>query len=242
MSEPLTTSADDVLAVVAEALPTWLPSQRWFGGKHREITAVRPVAATTLLDGDPLLVHLVVDVEQGDHSSVYQLLVGSRRDQLPDVAASASIGALGEHTLYEASGDADLTATLLDLVVDGADLGDLSFRTEPGAEVEKGLRAHPITSEQSNTSLVYGQQYILKLFRKLVTGDNPDLRLHRALREVGCTHIAEPLGSVTGTLDGEPATIALLQRFLPDATELAGVGAGIGHEVAHARGGHDPAV
>lgn len=219
MSEPLTTSPDDVLTVVAEALPTWLPAQRWFGGKNRPITAVRPVAATTLLEGDPLLVHLVVEVEQGDHSEAYQLLVGSRQDQLPDVAASASIGALGEHTLYEASGDADLTSTLLDLVVDGADLGDLSFRTEPGAEVEKGLRAHPITSEQSNTSLVYGQQYILKLFRKLVTGDNPDLRLHRALREVGCTHIAEPLGSITGVLDGEPATIALLQRFLPDAAD-----------------------
>ena len=219
MSGPVDLSDQELVDVVASALPPWLPSQRWFGGKDREVTSVRPLTWTTVLDGDPLLVHLVVEVTQGDRCDPYQLLVGSRQDQLPDVATSASIGQDGARTLYEASGDADLTSVLLDLVARDADVGSLHFRSEPGAELETGLRAHPITSEQSNTSLVYGRQYILKLFRRLGRGPNPDVELHRALRSVGCRHIAEPLGTITTVLDGEPVTIAMLQRFLPDAAD-----------------------
>ncbi|AXT85523.1 aminoglycoside phosphotransferase [Aeromicrobium sp. A1-2] len=210
---------DDLIEQVAAALPTWLPTQRWFGGKDRDITAVRPRAWTTLLDGDPLLIHLMVEVEQGDRSEPYQLLIGSRQSQLPDVASVASIGLEDGLTCYEASGDADLTACLLDFIAAGERVDGLAFEREPGVELTGGLRAHPITSEQSNTSLVYGSQYILKLFRKLTPGLNKDLRLHRALRDVGCRHIADPLGSITGELDGEALTIGMLQRFMPDAAD-----------------------
>ncbi len=65
----------------------------------------------------------------------------------------------------------------------GRTVGDLKFEREPDVELTGGLRARPITSEQSNTSLVFGNQYILKLFRRLTPGVNPDLLLHRALRE-----------------------------------------------------------
>ncbi len=212
-------SHDALITQLASELPAWLPAQRWFAGKGRSITAVRPLSSTVLLDGDPLLIHLVVAVEQDDRTEPYQLLVGSRRSVVPDVLSSASIGLENGLTCYEASGDADLTAVLLELIASGARVGDLAFDREPDAEVAAGLRAHPITSEQSNTSLVYGRDYILKLFRKLSPGLNKDLHLHRALREVGCEHIADPLGSITGVLDGEPTTIGMLQRFLPDAVD-----------------------
>jgi maltokinase len=218
-SDDAATPRDDLIAQLAVALPAWLPTQRWFGGKDRDITGVRPLTWTTLLDGDPLLIHLVVDVEQGDRHQPYQLLIGSRQSQVPDVAASASIGLEDGRTCYEASGDADLTSCLLDLMAAGERIGGLSFEHEPDAELATGLRAHPITSEQSNTSLVYGNQYILKLFRKLTPGLNKDLMLHRALREVDSHQIADPLGSITGELDGEELTIGMLQRFLPDAAD-----------------------
>lgn len=210
---------DILVRDLATELPSWLPNQRWFAGKDRGVTAVRPVSWTTITDGDPLLIHLVIEVEQDDRTEPYQLLVGSRQSQVPDVASSASIGLENGLTCYEASGDADLTAVLLDLIADGARVGELSFEPEPGADLVKGLRAHPITTEQSNTSLVYGSQYILKLFRKVSPGVNKDLLLHRALREVGCEHIADPLGSISGTLGGEPTTIGMLQRFMPDAAD-----------------------
>lgn len=212
-------SHDELVGQVAAELPAWLPKQRWFAGKDREITAVRPLSWSVLLEGDPLLLHLVVEVEQGDRHDPYQLLIGRRQSHAADVASSAAIGGDGGSTCYEASGDADLTSRLLDLMAEGTTVDGLTFEHEPDVELASGLRAHPITSEQSNTSLVYGSQYILKLFRKLTPGLNKDLRLHRALREVGCHHIADPLGSISGELDGELVTIGMLQRFMPDAAD-----------------------
>ncbi|NRQ50123.1 maltokinase N-terminal cap-like domain-containing protein [Aeromicrobium stalagmiti] len=210
---------DDLVERLVAELPAWLPTQRWFAGKDRPITAVRPASWSTVRDGDPLLLHLVVEVEQGDRTEPYQLLIGRRQSDVPDVASSASIGPDSGLACYEASGDADLTASLLELMATGAVVDGLAFEAEPGVELVTGLRAHPITSEQSNTSLVYGNQYILKLFRKLTPGLNKDLQLHRALREVGCEHIADPLGSISGELNGEPVTIGMLQRFMPDAAD-----------------------
>ena len=112
-----------------------------------------------------------------------------------------------------------MTSVLLAKMAAGEQVGTLRFAHEPDAELGADLRARPITSEQSNTSLVYGSRYILKLFRKLSPGENKDLVLHRALRDVGSTHIARPLGSITGELAGEPTTIGMLQQFLPDAVD-----------------------
>ncbi|ATE56983.1 MULTISPECIES: maltokinase N-terminal cap-like domain-containing protein [Actinosynnema] len=185
--------------VVAE-LTGWLPAQRWFGGKDRPVDAVRPLRST-VLSHDPLLVHLVVEVEQADRLDPYQLVVSDRLEG------------------FEATGDAELTGLLLDGIARGDTVEGLEFRTEPGVEVPEGLRGRPITSEQSNTSVVFGSQCILKLFRKLTLGENPDLVLQRALHEVGCEHIARPLGSISGEVKGERTTFGMLQQFLPDAVD-----------------------
>nr|WP_051124948.1 aminoglycoside phosphotransferase [Amycolatopsis benzoatilytica] len=207
-------SAPELPGRLAAVLPGWLPGQRWFAGKDRPIDAVRPAALTVLAGPDPLLVHAIVDVVQGDRTEAYQLLIGWR-SKTPEVASAALLG----DGLYEASGDADLTAGLLDRIAAGSTAGSLSFAAEPEATLQAGLRAWPITAEQSNTSLVYGGQYILKLFRKLSPGTNKDLLLHRGLQAAGCKHVARVVGSISGELDGLPATMGMLQEFLPDAVD-----------------------
>ncbi|MFG1647074.1 phosphotransferase [Amycolatopsis sp. NPDC049252] len=199
-------------------LARWLPEQRWFAGKDRPVTGVRTLGVTELVEGDPQLLHVVVEVTQDDRREPYQLLVG-RRTHPPEIASGSWIVSGGELSAYEASADADLTGVLLDLMASEGHVGVLGFGHEPGVELETGLRARPISSEQSNTSLVYGGQYILKLFRKLTPGQNKDLVLHRALQKVGSKHIAQPLGSITGDLDGEPTTVGMLQQFIPDAVD-----------------------
>jgi len=203
---------------LTDDLVRWLPEQRWFAGKDRPVTGVRPLGVTELVEGDPQLLHVVVEVEQGDRSAPYQLLVG-RRTHPPEISSTSWIGAVGDLNAYEASGDLDVTGVLLDLMAREGRVGSLVFEHEPGVELETGLRARPITSEQSNTSLVYGGQYILKLFRKLTPGKNKDLLLHRALQGVGSKHIAQVLGSITGDLDGEPTTVGMLQQFVADAVD-----------------------
>jgi maltokinase len=212
------TDPHELVGELVAELSEWLPAQRWFAGKDRPVTAVRPLSTTALCEGDPVLLHTIVEVEQGDRREPYQLLIGSGGN-LPEQAGASWIGTGGGTACYEATNDPDLTGHLLDLIARGERIGSLRFEHEPDVELAEGLRARPITSEQSNTSLVYGSQYILKLFRKLSAGPNPDLVLHRALKEVGCEHIAQPLGSITGELDGEPVTIGMLQQFMPDAVD-----------------------
>lgn len=199
-------------------LPAWLPGQRWFAGKDRPVTSVAPLTTTVLLDGDPMLLHVVVDVRQDDRHEPYQLLIGCRA-QLPEQLGHALIGVADGVSCYEASGDAELTKQLLDLIAGDARIGALRFEPEPDAELTVDLRPRLMMAEQSNTSLIYGYEYILKLFRKLTTGINPDLRLHRALHQAGCEHIAQPLGAITGDVAGEASTMGMLQRFLSDAVE-----------------------
>jgi maltokinase len=194
------TEPHEVVDKLVAELPGWLPAQRWFAGKDRPVDSVRPLR-TTVLHEEPLLVHVVVEVEQDDRREPYQLLVTDRIEA------------------YEASGDGELTGYLLDLIAEGAEIDGLKFEHEPDVELQGGLRGRPITSEQSNTSIIYGSQYILKLFRKLSFGPNPDLVLHRALQQVGCEHIAPLLGSITGELDGETVTVGMLQQFMHDAVD-----------------------
>ncbi|MGH3794956.1 MAG: maltokinase N-terminal cap-like domain-containing protein [Pseudonocardiaceae bacterium] len=212
--------AVDLLTGIADSLRTVLPEQRWFAGKGSPVRAVTPVRATDLGGTDPLLVHAVVEVDQGDrrHRDRYQLLLGVRSD-LPDNLGHAWVASAGDRAVYQAVHDPELTASLLTLMDENAEVGGLRFATEPGVTLDSDLRSRPIGVEQSNTSLVYGQAYILKLYRKLEAGLSPDLELHRALAAVGCKHIAVPLGHIEGVLDGDPVTYGMLTEFLRGTAE-----------------------
>lgn len=133
----------------------------------------------------------------------------------------AQIGVLLDENVvaYDATFDPELAERLLELIDADAQTDQLRFVREPGVELDTGLSSRPIGVEQSNTSIVFGHQYILKIFRRISTGTSPDLELHRALQQVGCAHIAPPLGAIEGELDGEPVTYGILQKFLPNTAD-----------------------
>ena len=189
---------DELTEKLVTTLPDVLPTLRWFGGKDRPINAVRPLRTTPLADD---LVHVIVEVEQPGRTEEYQLL-------------------LSEHSEgFDATADPERNGALLTKIAIGERVNGITFAHEQGVELRTSLRGRPIGVEQSNTSLIYGQQYILKIFRKLARGENRDLVMHRGLRSVGCEHIALPLGSISTELDGDQVTLAMLQEFLPDAVE-----------------------
>lgn len=205
-------------SVLEQRLRDWLPGQRWYAGGSRPIRAVHVESSTELagLGAESRL--LILAVDHGDGVERYQLLLGAR-SELPERLEYARIGSDGEVVWYDAVHDAELTERLLVAIAGDLDNGPLRFRSVPGTEIDTGQPSLAIPQEQTNTSLQFGDEYILKMFRRLGAGANPDLEVTLALAQVGSEHIAEPLGWIEIDLDGEPTTLALLQRFLRTGTD-----------------------
>jgi maltokinase len=208
-----------------EALVGWLPGQRWFAGKGAPIDRLAIDADTVLVDGDPALRHLIVAVSQAGGTDHYQLLAGLRT-AIPDRLEHAVIGPAGDAgelgpgwTVYDALHDPQLTRRLLQAMAGGETIGQLSFAAEPDAVIDTGLDSLVLTGEQSNTSMIFGEEAILKVFRRPHAGPNPDLEIPRALHRAGSPHVAPPLGWMQTVLDGTPTVLAILSAYLRAATD-----------------------
>jgi maltokinase len=201
-----------------DTLATWLVKQRWFAGKGRTVHDLAVVADTEIIPGDPGLRHLMVTVSHGATSDCYQLFIGYRA-RLPARLRHARIGTLGGLQIYDGLHDTALTRALLDAIVDDRSVGTLRFCRVPGAEIEAGLDSLVLTGEQSNTSLVFGESAIFKVFRRVNPGPNPDLEVASALAELGSSHIAEPFGWVETRIDGATTVLAILSRYLRAASD-----------------------
>lgn len=218
---PASLACPELLDSLDPLLRDWLPRQRWFAGKGRPVTGFSLVCATELLPlaapppgaGDraaPVgLLHLLVRAEQSGRpvrggrggpsrgaGDCYQLLLGVR-PALPAHLAPALIGEvphgpLAGRTVYEALYDPPLAEVLLDALRRRARIGTLRFERDAGTDVPPDLTPRLLGAEQSNSSLVYGDTFILKLFRRIVPGINPDLELPHALARTCCPRVPPP--------------------------------------------------
>ncbi|MFK4068849.1 maltokinase [Streptomyces sp. NPDC029674] len=240
-----TAHATALLASLDPLLREWLPRQRWFAGKGRPISALEAVAATELLPhGSPTgLLHLLLRIRQPivpPHGTpldgataerpmdCYQLLLGVRRT-LPTHLAPALIGHVTEgplagNTVYEALHDRHLTELLLERLRMPGRHGVLRFERDMSAEIPSGLIPRLLTTEQSNSSLVYGDTFILKLFRRVVPGVNPDLELPLHLARRGCARVPAPAAWFLADLsdgadDAERCGLGVLQPYLAGAED-----------------------
>jgi len=202
-----------------DALATWLLEQRWFAGKGRTLRDLAVVADAEVAAGDPALRHLIVLVSHGATADHYQVLIGLR-SELPDWLEHARIGRTddGRH-VYDALHDPALTRHLLRAIAADQTIESLHFSREPGTEIGTELDSIVLTAEQSNTSLVFGEQSILKVFRRVSPGPNPDLEVTSALSQLGSPHVAEPFGSIETLMDGVTTTLAILSKYLRTATD-----------------------
>jgi maltokinase len=202
-----------------DALATWLIKQRWFAGKGRGLRDLAIVADTQIIDGDPELRHLIVTVSHGTTVDYYQVLAGFRRE-LPERLEHVLIGPAGDgRQAYDALHDAELTRSLLTAIAEDATIGSLQMHKIPGVSFATDLDSLVISSEQSNTSLVYGEESILKVFRRLSPGPNPDLEVTTALAELGSQHIAPPFGWIETRLEGVTTSLAILSSYLRLASD-----------------------
>jgi maltokinase len=210
-----------VIADLTAALHEWLPAQRWYGDKGRAIASLSVDVAATLPGDDPAVHLAVITVRYSDGPDArYQLPFALSAD-LPATLDHAIIGPVTSGdgrplTAYDALQDTDATARLYELLAAGDDVGRVRFG---GGVTGEPLPGRLMGAEQSNSSVVYGDEYILKVFRKLSPGINPDLEVGRALAAAGCEVIAAPLAWFELDDGGEPVTLGILQPFYRGGTD-----------------------
>lgn len=205
----------------------WLPTQRWFAGKGRDASV--DVALLAVLSVGPPEVSIWTarvsydDGFGGASVEVYQLPL-VLRDEPVDSLDHVLLGTLdsgdGPQWVYDALHDKDVTQAWLEGVRRASSVGPLRFVRNVDADaVPRDVPSLVLTAEQSNTSLMFGNVAILKVFRRLQAGVNPDIEIHSALGEVGARHVARLFGSMTAELDGAPWALAMLQEYLTTATD-----------------------
>jgi maltokinase len=217
------TLGDEILAQAVALLPEWLPHQRWLGGRL-PVTRVRVTSATLLRDDEPRLWHLLVEVHRNDHFDVYQVPLAVYAEVQPRLE-HMHLGQIDAGHVYDALHDKTAAQEILQHFLGGqSTVGDLTFHSYADSDIPVDEPALAMPVEQSNTSLAYGHVALLKVFRRIQPGQNPDVEVHAALTAAESPYVAPLLGWIDGQwkdADGArlEASLAMLQAYLTTASD-----------------------
>jgi maltokinase len=195
----------------------WLPQQRWYAGRSRTLQDVEQASSTPLKDDLDLV---LLDVSYTDGSSErYQVLVAWGAGPISEYSTVATIGTDGDRTGYDGLYDPEAATFLLSLISSDATVGDIVFSSEPGATFPLEHASRVFDAEQSNTSVIFEQEAILKVFRRVDAGISPDIELNRVLGRAGNPHVAKLLGSFETSFGGEPSTLGMVTAYALNSAE-----------------------
>jgi maltokinase len=217
-----------VTAPPLDSLKTFIEGARWFGGKGRpfEVTDVRRLGWVETGTPTKASIDVVTLVYDDDGTSeLYQLPLAfypEREERLDH----AFVGWWEEPELggfvhvYDAPHDREAMAGWLAAFDQPATEGPFEWHRLPGHDLDTEAHSTLFSGEQSNSSLAFGDDALLKVFRKVTPGVNPDIAVHRVLTEAGSTHVAHLYGWLEVADDGgPPLQLAMLQQFLRTATD-----------------------
>jgi trehalose synthase-fused probable maltokinase len=209
-----------------DALSSWVARQRWYGGKGGHPRLESRGSWTIETPDARIVTHYLLDRGRGA-TTLYQVPLTERQlpiDGLPPIFVAAGIH------VYDAPHDPAYAPALLAMMfgeqaVEGA-LGQL----QPGVGRVQITDSAVLTGEQSNTSIICqvesGEPIIVKVFRALHHGDNPDVVLQSAIAAAGSTLVPRSIGSVAGGWQdsGQPngfahGHLAFAQEFLIGAED-----------------------
>jgi maltokinase len=214
----------DISALDQETFQEWIVAQRWFGSKARDVAHIDVSECIPLREEVPQLALALVEARFGEGThETYQVPIGLRPAE--EGWDERVIGEAEGWTIYDALADPATGRELLHRMRSGSqetvDEGTLRFgwAASAGAELGGTVDVRPVGVEQSNSSIVFGEALILKAFRRVEPGVNPELELLRFLSERGFPHIAPIAGwySYEGSL--MDATLGILQEYLAGATD-----------------------
>jgi maltose alpha-D-glucosyltransferase/alpha-amylase len=214
-------------------LPAYLHHRRWFGGKARQIRQVQ-IQDDIPVEFDAARVHLLLlrveylDSDPDTYVLPLAFAAGEQAQPLLERTGQAVVAQLhgeADGYLYDALWQPSFCSALLELMAGnrrlrgwggellaGATDGFTELRQQSDAPLEPALSK----AEQSNTSVAFGERMMLKLFRRLEEGLNPDLEITRFLtQKCHFPHVPPMIGALEYRVGrGQPATLAVLQGFV----------------------------
>ena len=214
-------------------LPVYIAAQRWFGGKTKTIEKTRIIDTIWIDRESPRSAILLVEVRYQDgvsewYSMPLAVAAGPAADELKRSRPEAIVCELryGDQAgvLYEALADDAVCQALLDAIAAHRELpasasGAEAFPTDalPELRGEAELKVLRSGAEQTNTSIIFGGRLILKIFRRLEAGPNPDLEIGRFLNaQPGFKGTPKLAGGIEYHGPGpERYTLAMLQQLIP---------------------------
>ncbi|QZY30229.1 maltokinase N-terminal cap-like domain-containing protein [Nocardioides coralli] len=212
-------------------LDEFVAGARWFGGKGRpfRLEGVRRLGVLgSLADGGPgLVVDLVTvaydDAEGGKEYYQLPLSCYAKPQEALDHArvGEADDPDLGPCVVYDAVHDRAAMAHLLTAFDAPPAEGPLRFERLPGHDLDLETHSTLFSGEQSNSSVAFGDDSLLKLFRKITPGRNPDISVHEVLTRAGSDHVAALYGwlETDSLVEGEVLQLGMLQQFLRTASD-----------------------
>ncbi|MCW2838491.1 MAG: mak, partial [Marmoricola sp.] len=199
---------------------------RWFGGKGRTFS-VTDVRVLPLREGAPdVSIGLVTLSFEDGGTDVYQVPLASYAEPQGHLA-HAFIAEVDDRHVYDAMHDPAATRAWLEAFRDAADGvapadTGLSFHSSGKHDLDVSASGKLFSGEQSNSSVVFGDDALMKVFRRVTPGVNPDIEIHDALTRGGADGIAALYGWVQlapASPDEPPLQLAMLQQFLSGAAD-----------------------
>ena len=215
---------DNLLSRIVQELPSFLMSRRWYRDKTRAIREVGINAVISMPLSEAYILGARIEYEEGGRQ--FYLISLALGDVEEDSFARVRRSDGSEKWLYDAfRSDAfrkELFATIqggTSLRGNNAELAGSqtrAFRTTVG-RLSENAPTRLMNVEQTNTSVVYGDRCILKVFRKLEEGINPDVEIGAFLTEHGFRNTPAVLGWLEYIpAEGRPMQAAILQEFIPN--------------------------
>ena len=221
----MTVDRAEVEAAIARLDPESLAGRRWFGSKGRPIRSLRLAQAFDLDDGHALAVVALAFGDRGGPARYVLPLSGASghlaEAEPGDGAYRALARAIAEGaTLPAVGGETPSLPGPVSAALVCRPAGGLARLVGEGAASVGRLAERPLGADQSNTSVVLGERLVLKTYRRLEPGLNPDLELTAYLsEEVGFDAVPALAGfAELVTADGV-ATVAMLEEFVAPAED-----------------------
>ncbi|MDE3170609.1 MAG: putative maltokinase [Acidobacteriota bacterium] len=226
--------AERLRTAVAAQLPEFLPHQRWFRSKARRIQSAQlsdcipvPVPRSVAL----VALVAVEFSEGGAETYVVPLIASPPGRACPPEAIAVRLPASSADSgqiLIDALSDAEFLSEIFRAIVNASSFagqcGELYASPEPGLEEDRPSSATALPQprllrgEQSNSSIVFGDRFILKFFRRVEEGVHPDLEIGRFLASIAHFQNVPPVcGSLSYRTNASGVmTLGILQRFIPN--------------------------